>query len=129
MKYTHQGQHAVSNHIADPQRSKTEACNADNENNNGSAFIPGSISQRQMVLVGASSIQYLANQSEDIDCGNHDTGTGNDSPRAVENICMLESTVEDCHLGNETAESWKSEIGKSGNDITDSKDRMIFINP
>ena len=75
------------------------------------------------MLISTSAIENLANESKDIDCSDYDTGAGNNRPRTVEDIHMLECTVEDGHFGNETAESRKSEVSKSGNYIADSQER------
>ena len=80
------------------------------------------------MLVSTSAIENLANEPKDIDCSDYDTGAGNNRPRTVEDIHMLECTVEDGHFGNETAESRKSEVSKSGNYIAARKG-IIFIKP
>ena len=52
--------------------------------------------------VGNLAVQYLADNSQDIDCRNDDTCTSNYRSRTVERVIISERADKDCHLGNET---------------------------
>ena len=111
------GQHAVANHAANPPRCQAKGCHAGYEDDDSRAFVPRGIGQRQVVLVGAGAVQYLSNQSQNVDRRDDDRGAGDDSPRAMEGIGMLKGTVEYGHFGYEAAEARQTEVGKTGNDI------------
>ena len=75
------------------------------------------------MLVGTGPVQNLTYQTQDIDCCNHDGGAGYNGQCAVEYIIVLERSDKDGHLGNKTAQSRQTEIGKAGNDITYTQER------
>ena len=75
------------------------------------------------MLIGTSTVKNFTDKAENIDSSNDDTCTSDDGPCAVEYIGMLKGTVENGHFGNETAESRQTEVGKTGDNVTDSQER------
>ena len=82
-----------------------------------------------IVRIGYLSIKYLAHYTQNVDCRNHNRGTGNDRCCASEHIghtvgeVCAERANKDCHLGNEAREARKSEVCKTCNDISYGEER------
>ena len=89
-------------HVAYPERSKTEACYGYDKANHSKAFVPSSIGELEVMLVGASTIENLTYYTEDVDCGDYDGTTSSDGEHTMEGVCILERTYEDGHFSNES---------------------------
>ncbi len=76
----------------------------------------------EMILIGADTIHHLAHHSQDKHSGYHDTCGSKNCENAVECVGLLERTYENCHLGNETAESGKTKVSKTGNHEADTNE-------
>ena len=110
-------------HIAYPEWCQSESGYSSDKADNSEAFVPCGICEFQMLGILASSVQNLSYHTEDIHCRNHNTHCSNHCTDTVEDVRVLERTYEYSHFGNEAAQSGKTEVGKTGNDIAHGKER------
>ena len=96
------GMHASVNHVADPERCKTECCNGEDETDDRETLVPSGIGELEMMLVGGYSIEDFTDKSQDIDCGDDDGGASDDGHGGVERAGVLERSYKDGHFSNET---------------------------
>ena len=105
------GMYASANHVADPERCKTECCNGEDETDDRETLVPSGIGELEMMLVGGHSIEDFADKSQDVDCGDDDGGASDNGHSGVESTCVLERAYKDGHFGNETRKTGKTEVG------------------
>ena len=82
-----------------------------------------------MMLVGTSTVENFSYKAQDIYGCDNDTRTSYNRQCPMEHIEILERTDKNSHFGNETAQSRKSEVGKTGNDVTYRQERHYFHQP
>ena len=96
------GMHASANHVANPERCKTECCNGEDEADDRETLVPSGIGEFEMMLVGGHSIEDFTDKSQDVDRGDDDGGASDNGHSGVERASVLERSYKDGHFSNET---------------------------
>ena len=113
----------VVDNVARPKRGDTEACHTEYQAADSHALVPCSVGKSLVMRIGHLTIKNLAHYTKNVHSRNDYTRAGNYRSGAVEYVVVHERTYEYRHLGNEARETWQTKVGKTGNDIADTKER------
>ena len=109
---------ASADDVAEPERSKSYCRDGNDQTDDSHSLVPACIGELEVLRIGACAIEDTADNAKDVDCCDDDAGCCNDGAYAMESVGVLERTYKHSHLCNESAETRKSEVGKTGNNVT-----------
>ena len=66
------GMHASANHVADPERCKTEGCNGEDETDDRETLVPSGIGELLVMGIGNLAKEYLTHNTQDVDRRDND---------------------------------------------------------
>lgn len=114
-------------------RETADRCDGEHQCDGREPLIPMCVVELAVVFVLNLAEEQLADNSQNVDCRNHNRRCGDNRKRVTEEVAVAENGVVDCcvlkraeedgHLCHESAQARQTERCKTGDDVANRKER------